>query len=180
MQSSVNSTYDRVPERRAGWYLVQLRPNCVKMAERNLVRQGFEIFCPRYKATRKYRNVFREAVVPLFTGYLFCNIGEDPIAFRAVNSTYGVSRLVRFGVAYPRPVPDMLISGLRHRCDDSGLLEKMEDMKVGDRLRIKSGPFSDFISTVESIEEDKRVFVLLDLLGQAVKTELDIKDVEAI
>lgn len=164
----------------SSWYLLQLKPNCLKIAERNLTRQGYAVFCPRYETNRQYRNVFRKAVLPLFSGYMFCQIGNDPLAFRAVNSTYGVSRLVRFGDAYPRPVPESFISGLRDRCDADGVLMKAADIKAGDRIRIISGPFADYITRVEQIQDDSRILILLDLLGQAVKTYLGKDDVEVI
>lgn len=164
----------------SNWYLVQLKPNCLKIAERNLTRQGFGVFCPRYETTRRYRHVYRKAVVPLFAGYLFCQIGNDLLAFRALNSTYGVSKLVRFGASFPRPVPASFISGLRDRCDADGLLKKIEEMKAGDQIRVVSGPFADYITRVEQIQDDSRVLILLDLLGQAVKTYVGKDDVEVI
>ncbi|HEV8036261.1 transcriptional activator RfaH [Yoonia sp.] len=167
-------------EHQSNWYLVQMKPNCLKIAERNLARQGFGVFCPRYETNRRYRNVFRKAVLPLFTGYLFCQIGDDPLAFRAVNSTYGVSKLVRFGASYPRPVPAKFIAGLRDRCDADGFLKKIEEMKAGDQIRIVNGPFADYITRVEQIQDDSRVLILLDLLGQAVKTYVGKDDVEVI
>jgi transcriptional antiterminator RfaH len=48
-------------------------------------------------------------------------------------------------------------------------------LQPGDAVRLASGPFAEFVATVEKISPDQRVWVLLDLMGRtarmAVKSE---------
>jgi len=154
------------------WYLAQLRPNGLAMALRNLARQGFALFCPMHAATAKRRGHYRQTWKPLFPGYLFVGFEPASAPWRAINSTYGVSRLVNFGARAPRPVPEGLITGLRMRCDEDGHLLPPETLSPGDSVRILSGPFADFVTTVDHIAPDQRVWVLLDLLGRPTPVTL--------
>lgn len=153
------------------WYLAQLRPNSLRIAERNLLRQGFRVFCPLRVETRKAHTRFRTTESPLFPGYLFVRFDPEVSGWRAVNSTYGVSRLVAFG-GRPAPVPAPLVAALRLRCDASGRIQPTEDLGSGDPVRIVAGPFADFVATVEELAPDRRVWVLLEIMGRPTRVVL--------
>ncbi len=155
------------------WYLVQLRPNGRLMAGRNLVRQGFSVFCPTCPVTRKRGPKFVKSWQPLFSGYLFLGFDPNTAPWRAINSTYGVSRLVSFGGEAPKAVPNALIDGLRRRCDDAGHMLPPERLEPGDKVRILSGAFADFVTTIDAVGGNQRVWVLLDLLGSKTRVSLD-------
>jgi transcriptional antiterminator RfaH len=38
-------------------------------------------------------------------------------------------------------------------------------LKPGDQVRLTSGPFADFLGTIEAIAPDRRVWVLLEIMG---------------
>jgi transcriptional antiterminator RfaH len=60
------------------------------------------------------------------------------------------------------------------RCDTDGLLAPVvDDLSVGDRVRVISGPFYDFVTSVEKIDPDRRLHVLLELLGRPTRVKLD-------
>ncbi len=160
------------------WFLVQLKPNGLATARRNLERQGFPLFCPMQPATRKRGARFVQTWQPLFPGYLFVAFRPDSAPWRAINSTYGVARLVRFGTDAPAPVPQGLIQGLWMRCDEEGRLLPPDVLAPGDEVRILSGPFADFVTTVERISPDQRVWVLLDLLGRPTRVAVSRESVQ--
>ncbi len=146
------------------WFLAQLKPNCWNVAERNLKRQGFKTFLPMAEETRQRNGRFVTAMRPVFPGYMF--VGFEPARglWRTVNSTYGITRLVSFGNA-PAPVPAELVAQLRSRCDQSGKMLPQSDLKPGDQVRLTSGPFANFVAEIESIEPDRRVWVLMEIMG---------------
>jgi transcriptional antiterminator RfaH len=167
------------PERRMSeynpeetWYLAQLKPNSARIAERNLTRQGFRTFLPRHHETRRGSGKFATALKPLFPGYVF--VAFDPMRgpWRAINATYGVSRLVCTGNV-PQAVPDEIVSGLLARCDEAGVFDPASPFKPGDQVRIGAGPFLDFVASVEEMESDRRVWVLLELMGRQTRMALD-------
>ncbi len=161
------------------WFLAQVRPNCIQIAERNLRRQAFDTFVPWTEETRRQRGRFCQRRVPLFPGYLFVGFDPERGGWRAINSTHGVSRLVAFA-GMPQAVPDSLLVALRDRCDPSGLLLPPETLKPGDEVEVTRGPFADFIVTVEQVTPDRRVWILIDLMGRAARVSVAPEDVRPV
>ena len=159
----------------ARWFLAQHKPNSHRIAARNLARQGFRTFVPLQEETRRTGSRFVTQARPLFPGYLF--VAFDPAAgnWRAINSTAGITRLVSTGAgSAPRPVPDALVAGLMARCDGAGTLrEAPRPPEPGERVTLATGPFADYVATVERLTPERRVWVLLDLMGQATRVAMD-------
>ena len=151
-------------EQSTSWFLAQLKPNSGHIAERNLKRQGFQTFLPLEDATKQVRGRFINALRPLFPGYIFVAFDITKGHWRAINSTDGVTRLVSFGKD-PAPVPSDVVGQLMLRCDGAGRLLPPKLLKPGDQVRLSTGPFADFVATVESIAADRRVWVLLEIMG---------------
>lgn len=154
----------------APWYLVQIKPNGFRRAEQALSRQGIEVFCPKADRTIRRRNRLRIELHPLFAGYLFVSPDPERPAWAAINNTPGVSRLVSFGGRGPEAVAPELVAGLMMRCDSDGRLLPPEEFHPGDMVRIVSGPFADFVTTVDQVGDDQRIYLLLDLMGRKTRT----------
>ncbi len=154
------------------WFLAQLKPNSHRIAERNLRRQGFTTFLPMHECTKSHRGRFQTTLKPLFPGYIFVAFDTTLGGWKSVNGTYGVSQLVCFGKT-PTAVPSYLVSQLMLRCDETGKLPLSESLSQGDRVRLSSGPFADFVTRIEVIEPDKRVWVLLELMGRPTRVAVD-------
>lgn len=164
-------SFDLPHETGANWYLAQLKPNSARIAERNLSRQGIRTFLPLLARTAKRRGRFVEVKEPLFPGYIFVSFGEALARWRAVNSTYGVARLVSFG-REPAPVPAELVAELQMRCDPSGVIQPEAQLRPGDRIAIRHGPFAGLIAEVTRISPDRRVWILLDIIGGRREVEI--------
>jgi transcriptional antiterminator RfaH len=158
----------------SAWYLAQARPNQSHTAEHNLARQGFLVFAPKQEGARRRGSRFVGERQPLFPGYLFVAFNPASSAWRTINSTYGVSKLVSFGAGVPAPVPRDLVAGLIARCDASGYLLPPEVLKPGDNVQVLNGPFAQFVATVESLAPQRRVWVLLDILGTRTRVSLEV------
>jgi len=161
------------------WFLAQIKPHSHKIAERNLCRQGFQTFLPMHEETKRRAGRFTRTLCPLFAGYMFVAFDTAKGGWRAINSTYGVTRLVSFG-GEPRPVPLDLISNLMQRCDEGGKLLPPRVLKPGDVVKISGGPFAEFVATVEAISLDQRVWVLLDLMGQTTRVAMQPEALQTI
>ena len=148
-----------------GWYLVQFKPNSYGIAESNLNRQGFETFLPMQKTTRRKASRFVNDFKPLFPGYMFVSVNSQLAPWRTINSTIGVCRLVSFE-GKPKPLPRQLVSGLMLRCDTAGKILPPKTLNEGDGVELLTGPFANFIATVDTIDPERRIWVLIVLMGR--------------
>jgi len=159
------------------WYIAQLRPNGLNMALRNLERQGFGIFNPTISISTPRSGRFQQRKEQLLPGYLFVSLHPESASWRKVNSTRGISRIVTFGDR-PAFVPRTLILDLKNRCDKEGELLPPEEVSAGDSVRVISGPFADFTATVHSIDRNRRIWVLLDILGRETRVAMRRQDLQ--
>ena len=159
------------------WYLLQTKPNRHTTACDHLRRQGFDVFLPLVVKTTKRNGKFLDAKAPLFPGYLFMGAAVDPVLWKSVNGTRGISTAVTLDGVY-RPVNGDIIEGLQCRCDEDGILQRFNDIVHGDSVKIERGPFADFICTVDKIQDDQRAWVLIDLLQQKTKSEVSLSDLQ--
>ena len=153
------------------WYLIQFKPNSHRLAERNLHRQGFETFLPMQQITRRKDSRFVSDLKPLFPGYMFVSVNTQMAPWRTINSTLGLSRLVSFE-GKPKPLPLQLVSGLMLRCDVSGTLLPPKSLSEGDSVEMLTGPFASFIATVDTIDPEQRIWVLMDFMGQKTRMQV--------
>ena len=161
------------------WYLVQIKPNSAALALRNLTRQGFKTFAPMQTETRQVGERFRTATRLLFPGYLFVSLNSKEGSWRSVNSTIGVSRLVAFGCK-PATVPRGLVEQIALRCDAEGLMLPPAALKPGDQVLVTSGPFTGFLAEVARCEADQRVWLLLDLMSQLTRVQMNAENVKRL
>ena len=153
------------------WYFIQFKRNSHRIAERNLNLQGFKTFLPLQEFTRKRGSEFLTSTKPLFPGYMFVSIALDGAPWHKINSTLGVLRLICQNGA-PKMVPSAVVTGLISRCDSFGRLLPPNALQSGDFVEIQSGALANFIATVETIDSNKRIWLLLDILGQVTRVQV--------
>jgi len=154
------------------WYVAQTLNFREALAVKNLAAQGYPCFFPRFRKTIRHARQLRSAVVPVFRGYVFVAIDTSRHRWRAINGTLGVARLLQ-GDGHPLPVPSGVVETLVAALDGSGLVRLGGGLKAGERVRVLSGPFAEALGTLDRIDDNGRVRVLLDVLGAATPTIMD-------
>ncbi|MFN3890310.1 MAG: transcription termination/antitermination protein NusG [Beijerinckiaceae bacterium] len=162
------------------WFLAQVRPNCGHIAERNLRRQGFDVFAPVQYETRRHGARFVTRPQALFPGYIFVSFDPGLAPWRVINSTYGVTKLVTFGRHQPSQIPDELMTALIARCDATGALLPPGKFNPGEMVQVVSGPFAQFVATVETLAPQQRVWVLLDIMGGSTRVAVSAGDLRRL
>jgi transcriptional antiterminator RfaH len=160
------------------WYAVQTHPHAESKAAAHLLRQGFEVYLPRYLKQRRHARKVDMVAAPLFPRYLFVAIDLLAQRWRAVNSTFGVTQLVCQG-DLPALVPGAVIAGLRQREDERGFFGFRPAFAPGDKIRVVGGAFSDCLGLVEGMGDNERVAILLELLGRKVRVFTNQGAIEA-
>lgn len=165
---------------RKNWYVAQLKPNSLNIAERNLAQQNFTFFCPKRRETRKRRDKLVNVTAPLFPGYIFVQSNAITSHWRSLNATRGISRMVINDPRNPSGLPAGFISELVARCDADGVLAEDHQMKPGEPIRIINGPFSDIITRIEKLEPGQRLQVLIEIMGRETRVSVDQSAVQRL
>ena len=150
------------------WFILQFKANSHNQATRNLNKQGFETFLPLNDITSQKASRFINTTQPLFPGYMFIAFDVAKSEWHKINNTFGVSRLVTFNSSL-KSLPTTVVDNLKARYDLSGKLLPIKKLKKGDQVKILNGPFANFVATVETYEDDQRIWVLMDLMGRKSK-----------
>ena len=150
------------------WYAVSCKLRQEAVAEENLLRQGFRAYLPRVRMRQRRRTRWIDAVEVLFPRYIFIRIDPLRHSTATIRSTRGVVGLVRFG-GQPAAVPDAVMDALRERENAaSGLHEDQRPLfNAGEAVKLVDGPLSGMEGVFTERDGDKRVVVLLELLGKA-------------
>jgi transcription elongation factor/antiterminator RfaH len=153
------------------WFLAHTLPKSEWKAELHLGAQGFKTYLPRIQKTIRHARQLRTVRAPLFPRYLFVilDLGRD--RWLSVRSTVGVSHLFTSEEGRPVPVPVGIVESLIER-SDAGLTQLGSSLVKGQHVRILSGPFANFVGTLERLDAAGRVQVLLEMMGTAVPVRL--------
>ena len=122
----------------------------------------------------------KEVVKNIFPGYLFVEMIMTDEAWYVVRNTPGVTGFIGSsgGGAKPIPVKGDEIEKLLRRIGQSDKAVEV-DFKVGDAVKILSGPFSGMEGTVESMNDETQVAtVLIILFGRETPTDINYVDLQ--
>ena len=108
---------------------------------------------------------------------MFIEFDREKSDWHKINNTYGVSRLITFDT-FLKSIPTIIIDNLMNRCDFSGKLLTVETLKKGDQVEVLNGPFANFIATVETYETDRRIWILMDLMGRKTKIQMSSENLK--
>ena len=162
-----------------GWYVVHTRPHQEGRAEANLVRQGFRVWLPEMERSRRHARRIDTVRSALFPGYLFVELDIERAAWRAINGTFGVRRILCDG-ANPQALPQNFVAALRGAIGADGLSTAAPaGLRPGDAVRITAGPFTECAAVVLRLAPGERVEVLLEVLGGRVPARLPRRAVVA-
>jgi transcriptional antiterminator RfaH len=162
------------------WYAAYTHCGAEAKAYEHLLRQGYATYLPRYR--RWVRHARRQAQVlrPLFPRYLFVGVDRLTQRWRPIRSTAGVVGLVT-SAEEPVPIASEVIETLRRRQGEGAfdLLSAAQRLREADMVRVTEGPFADLVGRLLGAADHERVYILLDLLGRAVRAEVPAVAVEA-
>lgn len=152
------------------WYVVHTQPHAEAKAAHHLARQGFAPYLPRYLRKRRHARRVETVAAPLFPRYLFVALDASAQRWRAIESTIGVSHLVRNGDE-PAAVADGVVEALRLRETEAGVIKlaARPPFAAGERVRLLDGAFVHCEALFEGMSDGERISVLLDLLGRKVR-----------
>lgn len=160
----------------SGWFVVRTQPRAEERASWHLNNQGYEVYLPRYRKQVRHARKTETVLRPLFPGYVFVRIDTLRQRWRSINGTVGVISLVQFGNE-PVSVPAAVVDAIRTREDVGGVVSLApEGLKKGDVVRVRDGAFADYTALLEEVSDEKRVILLLDLMGREVRVSVPMEN----
>lgn len=115
----------------------------------------------------------------VFPGYILVQLIMDEDSWYVVRNTPGVTGFVGMG-SEPTPLREDEVTKIMNRMEAEAPKVKF-NFQPGQKVRIRSGPFSDFIGSVEEIDIDRaKVKVLVSFFGRETPVELDFLHVENV
>jgi len=161
------------------WYAVYAQPFREALAKTQLAQQSFRAFVPLQMKTVRHARKLSSVKAPTFLRYLFVILDLERDRWRSVNGTSGVSRLV-MAEGRPLPLPVGVVETLVNSADPSGLLHFGDDLKQGQAVRMRSGPFAEALGAISRLDSGARVEVLMKILNGQVRLNLPREDVEPL
>jgi transcriptional antiterminator NusG len=115
----------------------------------------------------------------VFPGYILVQLIMDEDSWYVVRNTPGVTGFVGMGNE-PTPLRSDEVAKIMNRMEAEAPKVKF-NFQPGEKVRIRSGPFNDFIGTVDEIDiERAKVKVLVSFFGRETPVELDFLHVENV
>ena len=153
------------------WFVAQIKPNSYDSATLNLERQGFETFLPKMETTERKKNKFLVKNDYVFPGYMFVCFDPHIISWTKINSTYGVSKILAFNKK-PSEISSDLILELKIKYEINSNPTQKENLQKGDSIKFYTGPFTELIAKIESVDEKNRIWILLESMGGRQRLKL--------
>ena len=153
------------------WLVFYTMARAEKKCEDRLQDQGVEVFVPKCKVVRQWKDRKKKVTVSLFPNYLFANVDEyDRLK---VLQTNGIVRMITFG-GQPAEMTGEEIEQLRITQNAPELLETLSQSRVpvGTPVKIEDGPMAGLRGKVVEHRGESYLVVEVHSIKQAVKVNV--------
>ena len=171
------------------WYIVHAYSGMEKAVERNITerinRAGMQnkfgrILVPTEEVVEMRNGKRQTTERRLFPGYVFVEMVMEDDTWHLVKHTSKVTGFVGGAKNRPAPISEAEIQKIVDQVQEGSdkPRHKIEFM-VGELVRVKEGPFTDFNGSVEEVNYEKsRLRVSVAIFGRSTPVELEFSQVE--
>jgi len=171
------------------WYVVHAYSGMEKAVERNILerinRSGMQdkfgrILVPMEEVVEVKNGQKKTTERKFFPGYVLVEMVMDDDTWHLVKHTNKVTGFVGGAKNRPAPISEAEVSKIVNQMQQGTdkPRHKVEFM-VGEFVRIKDGPFTDFNGSVEDVNYDKsKVRVSVTIFGRSTPVELEFSQIE--
>lgn len=173
------------------WYVVHAYSGMEKAVERNLReridRSGLQdkfgrILVPMEEVVELKNGKKSVTERRFFPGYVLVEMEMADETWHLVKHTSKVTGFVGGAKNRPAPISEAEVLKIVHQMQEG--VEKPRpkvEWSVGEMVRVKEGPFTDFNGAIEDVNYDKsKVRVSVTIFGRATPVELDFSQVEKV
>ncbi len=171
------------------WYVVHAYSGMEKAVERNLQerinRSGMahkfgRIMVPTEEVVEIKNGQKKTTERRFFPGYVLVEMVMDDDSWHLVKHTNKVTGFVGGAKTRPSPISEADVQKIVNQMQEGTEKPRHKvEFEVGEYIRVKDGPFTDFNGTVEDVNYDKnKVRVSVTIFGRATPVELEFSQVE--
>ncbi|GEB77089.1 transcription termination/antitermination protein NusG [Sporolactobacillus inulinus] len=173
------------------WYVVhtysgyenKVKTNLEKRVETmGMTDKIFRILVPMEEETEVKNGQKKTAMKKVFPGYVLAEMVMTDDSWYVVRNTPGVTGFVGSTGAGSKPIP-LLPEEVDAILKQMGLKEKPAnvDFELKEQVKVKEGPFADFVGSIENIDEEKgKLKVHVNMFGRETPLELDFDQVSKL
>lgn len=172
----------------ARWYIIHTYAGHENKVARNLKQRvetmGFEtrifdIIVPTRQTIKVQGGKKEEVSEKIFPGYVIVKMILDDESWLLVRTTQGVTAFIGAGNK-PTPISEKEVEAIQQFMQQEEPLYKTAFV-MGEAVKIIDGPFSDFLGTIDNIDETRgKLRVLVSIFGRETPVELDFLQVQKI
>ena len=174
--------------KKARWYVVHAHSGHeMKVAEMvkqraetlGLTDKILEVLIPTQEKIQIKRGQKKTVTEKIFPGYMLVHMELTDESWLAVRTTQGVTGFVGVG-SKPTPLPKHEVEAIKQYMTQAAPQYKA-DYVEGEAVKIVDGPFTDFLATVKSIDEERgKVQVLVNIFGRETPVDLDFLQIQKV
>ncbi|MDO9027654.1 MAG: transcription termination/antitermination protein NusG [Candidatus Roizmanbacteria bacterium] len=169
----------------AKWYVIHIQTSYegrVKQALEQRVKslgvedKIFDVVIPTREIIVVKKGKKTKATEKVFPGYILIKMILNDDSWLVVRTTEGVTGFVGAGLK-PTPISDKEVDAIMKFVQQEQPKFKSK-FSVGEAVKITDGPFSDFLGSVQEIDEEKgKIKVLVSIFDRETPVELDFLQV---
>ena len=171
------------------WYVVHAYSGFEKSVQRALVeriaRDGMEdffgqILVPVEEVVERRNGQKSISERKFFPGYVLVEMEMNDDTWHLIKSTPKVTGFVGGTANKPTPISEKEVDKIMQQMKDGVDKPRPKVLfEVGEMVRVKEGPFTDFNGSVEDVNYEKsKIRVSVTIFGRATPVELDFGQVE--
>jgi transcription termination/antitermination protein NusG len=154
------------------WFAVQTKPRHEKRVAAELEEKGVMAFLPMLSEVHQWSDRKRQVELPLFTTYVFVQIGGDRSSRAKVLQTNGVFCFVGvrgMGV----PIPDDQIETVQAIVREKIPFSAYPFLNVGQKVRVRGGSLDGICGVLSAINNDRSLIVSIDSIQRSLAIRID-------
>jgi len=178
------------PSRPMRWYVVhtysghenKVRENIQKMINASSIKEHFgQIVVPTEEVAEMKKGKKTITTRKFFPSYILIEMTMSDEAFHLVSDLPGVTGFVGTPNG-PQPLTRPEVERILGRMDkEKQTIIPEIPFTMGEHIRIKDGPFSDFTGVIDEINVERgKLRVLVSIFGRETPVELDFLQVESV
>lgn len=172
----------------ARWYIIHTYSGHENKVAKNLrqrvesmgfTNQIFDIIVPTRNTIKVSQGKKENVQEKIFPGYVLVKMVINDESWLLVRTTAGVTGFVGAGNK-PTPISDKEVEAIQKFMKTEEPLYKAA-FTVGEAVKIVDGPFTDFLGTIDEIDQAKgKVKILVSIFGRETPVELDFLQISKL